>query len=90
VPPSRFPYGSSVSVVGAAVQVSLWQLLRNRDAVVGAAVQVSLWQLNFCGWRRRAGFLIVGVSVILELTIYWDNLVSTNPDPIEHARILQR
>jgi hypothetical protein len=32
----------------------------------------------------------VGVSVILELTICRDNLGTTNPDPMEHARILQR
>jgi hypothetical protein len=29
----------------------------------------------------------VGVSVILELSISWDNLVTTNPDPVEPARI---
>jgi hypothetical protein len=29
----------------------------------------------------------VGVSVILELSISWDNLVTTNPDPVEAARI---
>jgi hypothetical protein len=29
----------------------------------------------------------VGVSVNLELSISWDNLVTTNPDPVEAARI---